>query len=215
MNNEDRFERAIETVMQDRSPRSQIGSLTEDQRRMICMAQLLRGSRGQEVAAAFRQRLHARLFPPRRHISRRAAFLSGLGALAAGMVGAVGLNRAMEPAAPRKLPPLVGANGHWYPVASLAALPDGAIRTFTAGGVQGFLIHHRGELYALSRVCTHMGCTLQANRARQTFDCPCHEAKFDLSGRLTFGPGQYDEPLPPLPPIRTRVRGGKVEVLAV
>jgi Rieske Fe-S protein len=215
MSNEDRFERAIETLLQDRSPRSQVGSLTEDQRRMVRMAQLLRGSRRQVMDAAFTERLHARLFPQKQRISRRAAFLSGLGALAAGIVAAVGFDRATEPAAPRKLPPLVGANGRWYPVASLAELPDGAIRTFTAGGVQGFLIHHHGQLRALSRICTHMGCTLQVNRARQTFDCPCHEAKFDLSGRLTFGPGQYDEPLPPLPSIRTRVSEGTVEVFAV
>ena len=182
---------------------------------MVRMAQLVRGSRKPVISTVFTERLHARLFPQARRISRRAAFLSGLGALAAGIAGAVGLDRARGPAAPRKLPPLVGANGHWYPVASLAEFPDGTIRAFTAGGVQGFLIHHGGELYALSSVCTHMGCTLQANRARQTFDCPCHEAKFDLGGRLTFGPGQYGEPLPPLPSIRTRVSGETVEVFAV
>ncbi len=50
------------------------------------------------------------------------------------------------------------------------------------------------------------------NHAEQTFECPCHEAKFDLRGHLTYGPGQYDEPLPPLPPLRTRVSGGTLEV---
>jgi nitrite reductase/ring-hydroxylating ferredoxin subunit len=91
---------------------------------------------------------------------------------------------------------------------SVAELPDGAIRAFTAGGVQGFLIHHNGQFHALSRVCTHMGCILHMNHAEQTFECPCHAAKFDLRGHLTYGPGQYDEPLPPLPPLRTRVSGG-------
>jgi nitrite reductase/ring-hydroxylating ferredoxin subunit len=110
---------------------------------------------------------------------------------------------------------LVGANGRWYPVASLADLPDGTIRPFTAGAVQGFLIHRNGQLQALSRICTHMGCTLQVNRAEQTFECPCRGAEFDLGGRLISGDEEYHRPLPPLPPIRTRVRGETVEVFGV
>jgi nitrite reductase/ring-hydroxylating ferredoxin subunit len=214
MNHEDRFERAIETLVEDRSPRSQVGSLTEDQRRMVRMAQRLRGSRGPEVAAAFAERLHARLFPPTRRISRRAAFLSGLGALAAGIIGAVGVDRATEPAPSGTLPPLVGANGRWYPVASLAELPDGAIRPFTAGGVQGFLIHHHGQLRALSRICTHMGCALRVNREEDVFACPCHGAEFDLQGHFS-NPSEYGRTLPALPPILTRVRGETVEVFGV
>jgi hypothetical protein len=119
---------------------------------MARMAQLLRGSRGQVPARAFADRLNARLFSPRR-VSRRAAFLSGLGALVGGIVAGVGLDRAMEPAVSGKLRPVVGANGRWYPVATLAELPEGTIRPFPAGAVQGFLIHHNGRLRALSSVC--------------------------------------------------------------
>jgi len=211
MNDEERFEQAIGKLLADRSPRSEAAGLSPEEQRMVRMAQLLRGSRGQAMVPEFTERLHARLFSHQRRITRRAAFLSGLGALAAGVIAGVGLGRATEPAASSKRPPLVGANGRWYPVASLADLPDGAIRPFTAGAVQGFLIYRDGQLQALSRICTHMGCTLRINRPEQTFECPCHGAEFDLQGHI-HNPWKYGRALPPLPPIMTRVKGGTVEV---
>jgi Rieske Fe-S protein len=90
-------------------------------------------------------------------------------------------------------------------------LPDGAIRPFTAGAVQGFLIHRNDQFWALSRVCTHMGCTLRANRQEGIFACPCHGAEFDLLGHFS-NPREYHLTLPPLPPVLTRVRGDTVEV---
>jgi Rieske Fe-S protein len=214
VNDDDQFERAIEKLLADRSPRSEVGGLSEDEQRMVRMAQLLRGSRGQELAPEFADRLQARLFPQRRRVSRRTAFLSGLGALAAGVLAGLGLDRALENGPSGRQEPLVGANGRWYPVATLTELPDGTIRPFTAGAVQGFLIYRHGQLRALSRICTHMGCALRVNRAEQTFECPCHEAQFDLQGHL-HNPGEYGRTLPPLPAIMTRVKGETVEVFGV
>jgi nitrite reductase/ring-hydroxylating ferredoxin subunit len=211
MNDKGRFERLIEKLPADRSPRSEVARLSDEERRMVRMAQLLRGSRGQEMAPKFADRLHARLFPQQRRISRRTAFLSALGALAVGVVAGLGLDRAVETAPSTPQEPLVGANGRWYPVATLADLPDGAIRPFTAGAVQGFLIHRNGQLRALSRVCTHMGCVLRVNREEGIFACPCHGAEFDLQGHFS-NPQEYGRTLPPLPPILTRVRGETVEV---
>ena len=214
MSDEDRFEQAIEKLLANRSPRSELAGLADKERRMVRMAQLLRGSCGQKIAPAFAERLHARLFPPRRLVSRRTAFLSDLGALAAGILAGVGLDRATEPAASGKFPSLVGANGRWYPAATVADLPDGAIRLFTAGAVQGFLIHRKGQLRALSGICTHMGCALKVNRHEQTFECPGHGAEFDLLGHL-HNPREYGRAVPPLPPIRTRISGETVEVFGV
>jgi nitrite reductase/ring-hydroxylating ferredoxin subunit len=211
MSDEDRFEQALEKLLADRSPRSEVTGLSEEQQRMVRMVQLLRGSRGQEPAAELADRLHARLFPQKHRVSRRTAFLSGLGALAAGVLAGLGLDRAVQNAPSGSQEPLVGANGRWYPVATLSDLPDGAMRPFTAGAVQGFLIRRNGQLWALSRVCTHMGCTLQINRAEQTFECPCHGAEFDFQGHL-HNLGKYGQVLPSLPPIKTRVKGETVEV---
>lgn len=52
-------------------------------------------------------------------------------------------------------------------------------------------------------VCTHMGCLLkseEAAAARATGEgwvCPCHAARFDLSGRVVSGPARTNLPVPP------------------
>jgi nitrite reductase/ring-hydroxylating ferredoxin subunit len=163
------------------------------------------------MAPQFADRLHARLFSQKQRISRRAAFLSGLGALAAGVVAGLGLDRVVQTAPATPQEPLVGADGRWYPVASLADLPDGAIHPFTAGAVQGFLMYRNGQLRALSRICTHVGCVLRVNREEGVFACPCHGAEFDLWGHF-HNPSKHGRALPPLPPIRTRIQGETVEV---
>ena len=139
-------------------------------------------------------------------------FLSGLGALAAGIATCLGLDRAVQTAPSAVQEPLVGANGRWYPIATRVDLLNGTIHPFTAGAVQGFLLYRNDRLWALSRVCTHMGCTLRISRTEGVLSCPCHGAEFDLQGQFS-NPAAYHRTLPPLPPIATRVRGQTVEVL--
>ena len=70
-----------------------------------------------------------------------------------------------------------------------------------------------GSLYAASRVCPHMGCTLVyyrivqdvndtygVNLSNPALACPCHMSVFDLAkdGRVAAGPAQR-------PPFRFRV----------
>ncbi|MDP9401865.1 MAG: FAD-dependent oxidoreductase [Actinomycetota bacterium] len=45
-----------------------------------------------------------------------------------------------------------------------------------------------GELQAVSVTCTHMGCTLNWNRAEKSWDCPCHGSRFTSSGEVIEGP---------------------------
>jgi glycine/D-amino acid oxidase-like deaminating enzyme len=40
--------------------------------------------------------------------------------------------------------------------------------------------------------CTHMGCKLKRNLAEDSWDCPCHGSRFDLSGRVLQGPATKD-----------------------
>ncbi len=183
---------------------------------MIRVAQLLRGSRGRGPSAEFRARLAKRLMLRERGISRRAALLSGASSLAVGAAAGIGLDRAAghEPAATRPAP-LVGENGRWFQVATTADMPDGTIRPFAAGAVQGFLISQDGRLRALSRICTHMGCVLDMDHKEHTFVGPCHGAEFDLHGHLRYGPSGYDHSLPPLPGIKVRISGDAIQVWSI
>ncbi|MDY0189965.1 MAG: Rieske (2Fe-2S) protein [Desulfuromonas sp.] len=56
------------------------------------------------------------------------------------------------------------------------------------------LMREGGEVYALSLVCTHLGCTL--NVTESNLSCPCHGSTFLRSGEVSRGPA--DQPLPRL-----------------
>lgn len=47
---------------------------------------------------------------------------------------------------------------------------------------------HQGKVTALSPVCTHAGCIVNFNAAEQSWDCPCHGGRFDISGKVMCGP---------------------------
>jgi cytochrome b6-f complex iron-sulfur subunit len=44
-----------------------------------------------------------------------------------------------------------------------------------------------GGLYAVSAVCTHLGCVV-ARQETGGFYCPCHGSRFDARGKVTAGP---------------------------
>ncbi|OQY16245.1 MAG: hypothetical protein B6I36_10605 [Desulfobacteraceae bacterium 4572_35.1] len=56
------------------------------------------------------------------------------------------------------------------------------------------IIREGAEVYALSLVCTHLGCTLNVTSSK--LSCPCHGSVFDRSGDVTHGPA--DKALPRL-----------------
>ena len=59
----------------------------------------------------------------------------------------------------------------------------------------GFFIVRRGaNLFALSAICTHRHCQLNAE-ANRTFSCPCHGSTFDPDGRVTEGPARRNLPV--------------------
>ncbi len=60
------------------------------------------------------------------------------------------------------------------------------------------LIREQGQVYALSLVCTHLGCTLTVTSTQ--LSCPCHGSTFDRHGEVTRGPA--DRPLPQLRLVR-------------
>jgi ubiquinol-cytochrome c reductase iron-sulfur subunit len=63
-------------------------------------------------------------------------------------------------------------------------------------------------------LCTHLGCVLRSQDAAaavatdEGWLCPCHAARFDLSGRVRSGPALTNLPVPPytfLTPTRVRI----------
>ncbi|MEF3169054.1 MAG: Rieske 2Fe-2S domain-containing protein [Deltaproteobacteria bacterium] len=45
---------------------------------------------------------------------------------------------------------------------------------------------------AVSRRCTHLGCTLQYRDAEKAFLCPCHGSRFAWDGKYLAGPAKKD-----------------------
>jgi cytochrome b6-f complex iron-sulfur subunit len=145
--------------------------------------------------------------------SRRALLLTGAAGIAAGVAAAVGVDRLTpKPAAPGFGQALVENNGTWKAVKAVADLPEGTPIAFRSGAIEGFLIRRGQDVAGLSAVCTHMGCILNYSKLRDQFECPCHGATFETSGRPT---DKYDTPLPRLPSLQVRVEGGQVEVYSV
>jgi Rieske Fe-S protein len=47
---------------------------------------------------------------------------------------------------------------------------------------------------ALSATCPHAGCLVDYVASDQLLDCPCHHARFDLSGNVLAGPTPISVP---------------------
>ena len=59
----------------------------------------------------------------------------------------------------------------------------------------GFFMVRRGtDLFAISAVCTHRHCKLEAE-PDQSFYCPCHGSTFGPDGKVKKGPARRDLPV--------------------
>lgn len=45
-----------------------------------------------------------------------------------------------------------------------------------------------GSFLALSKICTHLGCSLHWDEGKSSFICPCHGSSFDLAGEVLTPP---------------------------
>jgi len=66
---------------------------------------------------------------------------------------------------------------------------------YAAGSVTGvpearaYIARDAKGLYAISAICTHLGCTV--NKAGENFECPCHGSKYNGGGYLLKGPAKF------------------------
>jgi cytochrome b6-f complex iron-sulfur subunit len=78
---------------------------------------------------------------------------------------------------------------------SAGIVEAGAVDKFTANSVTAFV---RGKFYlarledggflALSRKCTHLGCTVPWSSKEMKFVCPCHASVYDIRGEVVSAP---------------------------
>ena len=80
------------------------------------------------------------------------------------------------------------------PITRASALADGTALLFrypTARDPAVLVRLPGGELRAFSQQCTHLGCVVYWDRAREQMLCPCHDGVFDArTGAVVAGPPQ-------------------------
>jgi cytochrome b6-f complex iron-sulfur subunit len=76
----------------------------------------------------------------------------------------------------------------------------GTVADYTDGTVRfnreqkAYILGGSGGVYALSAVCTHLGCITRFRSDENVIACPCHGSRFDLEGNVVHGPAP--RPLP-------------------
>jgi cytochrome b6-f complex iron-sulfur subunit len=84
-----------------------------------------------------------------------------------------------------------------YPVNSVTYLQD----------QQVYIVRTQKGLWAMSSVCTHLGCITQWKPESNQIACPCHGSKFERDGQVQAGPAP--RPLPHFS-VRLAADGGLV-----
>jgi cytochrome b6-f complex iron-sulfur subunit len=87
-------------------------------------------------------------------------------------------------------------------------MPPGSGRVFPLGTRPAILIHTPdGKWRAFSARCTHLSCTVRYRQDLSMLFCPCHDGRFDLTGKNVGGP-----PPRPLPEYPVVLKGDEVYV---
>ncbi|MBF0339099.1 MAG: Rieske (2Fe-2S) protein [Nitrospirae bacterium] len=73
-----------------------------------------------------------------------------------------------------------------FKIGSPVNFPVGTVKRFDNKGL--FVLSDDQGIYAISAVCTHLGCLVSATGTG--FQCPCHGASFDATGKVTGGPAR-------------------------
>ena len=69
----------------------------------------------------------------------------------------------------------------------VAVFPLNSVTAFQRG--QFYLVRRKdGGFLAISRQCTHLGCTVPWIKKEEKFICPCHASEFDITGNVVHSP---------------------------
>lgn len=87
------------------------------------------------------------------------------------------------------LPPKVdNTKGGDVKAAGATEIAVGDAKKFDMNGKPGLLIHMPTGYFAVSAVCTHLGCIVSWDKAKKMVVCPCHNGMFDYHGNIVGGP---------------------------
>ncbi|MGK4007719.1 Rieske (2Fe-2S) protein [Sorangium sp. So ce1036] len=114
-----------------------------------------------------------------------------------------------------------GGRERWVRIARLDDLPAGEPRRLQVIGDERdaftvakdqllgsvWILREGEKVRAMSATCPHLGCAIDLNDDKKSFNCPCHASRFALSGVPETGPSPR-----PMDPLATRVVDGWVEV---
>jgi cytochrome b6-f complex iron-sulfur subunit len=129
------------------------------------------------VPADARKEGRSRLSPepmPRRDFLGLAAAWSAIAALAFAAIGSLRLPKAAVLPSPSRR----------FRVTLPESLAPG--EAFLPPGRNVAVFRDAGGVFAVSRVCTHLGCIVK--RTEGGFDCPCHGSRFETDGTVVRGP---------------------------
>jgi menaquinol-cytochrome c reductase iron-sulfur subunit len=135
-----------------------------------------------------------------KHISRRdfmKVTTGAIGGLIAAVVGIPSVAYLISPALreDKAGKPVIVGNlenipvGKPYPFSFTVTKVNGWERTSTAYG--GFILRRSADfadVTVLSSRCTHLSCRVNWNEESKGFLCPCHDAMFDINGKVLYGP---------------------------
>src|SRR6185437_2846768 len=214
--------RYIEDLVRSRRPRRSL--VAEEDVSLARTAITLRAARpgsgapAEDFVTALHKKLAAELDPPAppravdaRRTVLRAAVVAGATATGAGIDHAL-TSRATDTGSSAAAGTLTPSQGIWLTVAASTDLPDGTVRGFTAGAVNGFIERAGGRLRAVYGTCTHQGCRLALAARPARLVCPCPGATFGLNGSVLTH--KFPIALPALPRLEVRETGGAVQIYA-
>ncbi len=85
------------------------------------------------------------------------------------------------------LAPLANVEGGGaLPLLPPEAYPEGSATFVRTGRL--YVTRAKGELFAISQKCPHLGCRVPYCAASGRFECPCHGSVYNLAGEHISGP---------------------------
>ncbi len=138
--------------------------------------------------------------------------LAAISTIMAAVVGLPAIGYLIAPAARKQ------ETDAWVPLGPLENYPVGTptLFNFTRSKVNGwektvnsygaYVVRYTADAYKVfSSTCTHLSCRVKWDEEAQNFHCPCHDAIFDIQGRVGGGP-----PPRPLDEYETKVEEGNL-----